>query len=103
MAHGSLGADTLLAPERQRSLYGEVLARLEPGGMFGNLEHVSSPTRRLEELFYNALGKTPAEADPSNQCVSVARHLEWMGALGFKDADCLWKWRELALVAGNKD
>ena len=90
-----------LAPERQRALYGEVLARLRPGGVFANLEHVSSPTARLEEIFYTTIGRSVADADPSNQCVSVARHLEWLAGLGFADADCLWKWRELALLAGS--
>ena len=91
-----------LAPARQGGLYREIWAALRPGGVFANLEHVSSPTARLEELFYNAFGKTAADRDPSNQCVSVGQHLEWLAGLGFEDADCLWKWRELALVAGVK-
>ena len=37
---------------------------------------------------------------PKHHCVSVGQHLEWLAGLGFEDADCLWKWRELALVAG---
>ncbi|MEP7357320.1 MAG: class I SAM-dependent methyltransferase [Anaerolineales bacterium] len=89
-----------LAPARQGGLYGEIWAALRPGGVFANLEHVSSPTARLEELFYNALGTTAANRDPSNQCVRLGQHLEWLAGLGFEDADCLWKWRELALVAG---
>jgi tRNA (cmo5U34)-methyltransferase len=89
-----------LAPVRQRGLYGEIWAALRPGGVFANLEHVSSPTARLEEMFYNALGTTAANRDPSNQCVRLDEHLAWLNELGFEDADCLWKWRELALVAG---
>jgi SAM-dependent methyltransferase len=91
-----------LAPARQRALYGEVFARLRPGGVFVNAEHVSSPTEALHEEFLAALGKEPGDDDPSNQLVAVADHLEWLATWGFADSDCFWKWRELAVVAGVK-
>jgi hypothetical protein len=28
--------------------------------------------------------------------------LAWLDGIGFSDAECLWKWRELAVVAGTK-
>ena len=91
-----------LRPERQRELYGEILACLAPGGLFANLEHVSSPTQGLHAAFYQALGSSLAGEDPSNQCVPLAAHLDWLAAAGFAEVDCFWKWRELALVAGTK-
>jgi tRNA (cmo5U34)-methyltransferase len=91
-----------LHPDRQRALYGEIAACLEPGGVFCNLEHVSSPTAALHADFYRALGQSVAGEDPSNQCVSLETHLGWLRAAGFEDADCFWKWRELALVAGHR-
>ena len=89
-------------PDRQRALYGEVFALLEPDGWFFNLEHVASPTPAMHEAFLHAIGKTPAEDDPSNQLVAVDTQLGWLRDLGFADVDCYWKWRELALLAGAK-
>ena len=91
-----------LNPARQAQLVVEVFAALEPGGMFCNLEHVASPTAALHADFYRALGQTVAEEDPSNQCVALETHLDWLRRAGFADVDCFWKWRELALVAGTK-
>ncbi len=85
---------------RKRALYGEVWERLEPGGVFGNLEHVDSATPELHEAFLVALGH--AEDDPSNQLLGVETQLRWLRELGFAQVDCHWKWRELALLAGVK-
>jgi tRNA (cmo5U34)-methyltransferase len=87
-----------LAPERQRALYAEVFDRLEPGGRFANLEHVTSPTEALHGEFLAELGVT--EDDPSNRCVDLGSHFVWLQDAGFVEFDCFWKWRELALVAG---
>jgi tRNA (cmo5U34)-methyltransferase len=91
-----------LAPARQRALYGEVFDRLRPGGLFANVEHVASTTERRHEEFLYAIGSSPAQDDPSNQLVAVSDHLSWMDGLGFADGECLWKWRELAVVTGTK-
>jgi tRNA (cmo5U34)-methyltransferase len=91
-----------LVPERQRALYGEVFERLRPGGVFANVEHVASTTERRHEEFLSAIGSSPEQDDPSNKLVPVADHLSWLDGLGFADAECLWKWRELAVVTGTK-
>jgi SAM-dependent methyltransferase len=91
-----------LEDERKRSLFGEVVAALEPGGVFCNLEHVASPTERLHRRFYAALGYPPHWEDPSNRLLDVETQLGWLRALGLDDVDCYWKWLEMALLAGVK-
>lgn len=89
-----------LPDERKRALYGELHERLEPGGVFLNLEHVASATPALSAEFLADLGID--SDDPSNQLVLVETQLEWLREIGFSDVDCMWKWRELALLHGRK-
>ncbi len=91
-----------LVPERQRALYGEVFDRLRPGGRFVNVEHVASSTARRHEEFLAAIGSSPEQDDPSNVLVPVSTHLAWLADFGFADGECLWKWRELAVVTGDR-
>jgi tRNA (cmo5U34)-methyltransferase len=87
---------------RKRALYAEIFARLNPGGMFLNLEHVASATPRLHESFLTQLDLTPETEDPSNKLLDLELQLGWLREIGFNDVDCHWKWRELALLAGTK-
>jgi tRNA (cmo5U34)-methyltransferase len=87
---------------RKRALYAEIFARLNPGGMFLNLEHVASATPRLHESFLTQLDLTPETEDPSNKLLDLELQLGWLREIGFNDVDCHWKWRELALIAGAK-
>jgi len=91
-----------LEPERQMALYAEVFERLVPGGLFANIEHVASTTDRRHQEFLYAIGSSPEQDDPSNKLVPVATHLNGLNTSGFADAECLWKWRELAVVTGTK-
>jgi tRNA (cmo5U34)-methyltransferase len=91
-----------LVPDRQRALYGEINDCLVPGGVFANVEHVASTTARRHEEFLYAIGSRPEDDDPSNKLVAVETHLAWLEACGFSDGECLWKWRELAVVTGTK-
>jgi tRNA (cmo5U34)-methyltransferase len=91
-----------LVHERKRALYAEVFALLNAGGMFCNLEHVSSPTPRLHEEFLLRIGFTVETEDPSNKLLDLETQLGWLREIGFTDVDCLWKWRELALLVGRK-
>jgi tRNA (cmo5U34)-methyltransferase len=91
-----------LVHERKRALYAEIHSLLNPGGVYCNLEHVASPTPRLHEEFLNWIGFTVDNEDPSNKLLDVETQLRWLREIGFVDADCHWKWRELALLAGRR-
>jgi len=91
-----------LIHERKRLLYAEIHGVLNPGGVFCNLEHVASPTPRLHEEFLHGIGYTHETEDPSNKLLDMETQLQWLREIGFADADCVWKWRELALIVGRK-
>ncbi|HWH15001.1 MAG TPA: class I SAM-dependent methyltransferase [Miltoncostaeaceae bacterium] len=92
-----------LEDARKRSLYGEVHRLLRPGGRFLNLEHVSSATARLHREFMTRIGEAPEDEDPSDRCAPAWRQAEWLREVGFADADCHWKWREIALIGGRRE
>jgi SAM-dependent methyltransferase len=87
---------------RKRTLYQQVWGLLEPGGVFCNLEHVSSPSAGVHQRFLDALGITPEQEDRSNKLLDVETQLRWFREIGFDDVDCYWRWRELALLVGKK-
>jgi len=91
-----------LTHERKRSLYAEIHARLNPGGVFCNLEHVASATPQLHEEFLRHIGCTVETEDPSNKLLALETQLQWLREIGFRDVDCHWKWRELALLTGRR-
>lgn len=108
-----------LPDERKRSLYAEIHEVLVPGGVFVNLEHVSSATPNLEllfeQLYIRHMAATldrsvedatrhfyerPDKAD--NILASVEVQLGWLREIGFEQVDCYFKWMELAVFGGRK-
>jgi SAM-dependent methyltransferase len=88
--------------KRKQGLYQEVWSLLAPGGVFCNLEHVASPSVRVHKRFLKMLDVRPEDEDPSNKLLDVETQLQWFQDIGFRDVDCYWKWRELALLVGHK-
>jgi tRNA (cmo5U34)-methyltransferase len=91
-----------LEHERKRALYAEVFDLLEPSGVFANFEHVASPTERLHAAFFAAIDEPLENEDPSDRTLDVETQLGWLREIGFDDADCYWKWLEMALLIGVK-
>ncbi len=111
--------------EKKKNLYKDIFNLLKPGGIFINLEHVSSPTEKIEELFNDlfldgmsdyqeSIGekKTKEEIkniyhDPKhkelNKLESVEKQCDWLREIGFKEVDCFMKIFELALFGGIKE
>ena len=89
-----------LMHERKKELYAEVYRLLNTGGVFCNLEHVSSASERLHEEFLLRIGFTVETEDPSNKLLDFETQLGWLREIGYADVDCHWKWRELALLVG---
>lgn len=106
---------------RKRSLYAEILDLLRPGGMFVNIEHVSSPNPQYQAAFDRMLvegihalaedRQTIEDAErayrnrqdaETNILAPVETQCEWLRDIGFVDVDCVFKALELAVFAGRK-
>jgi tRNA (cmo5U34)-methyltransferase len=89
-----------LPDDRKQTLLTEVVAVLEPGGTFANLEVVESATPELHEAFTVAIGKPGGDLEDLLSPMDV--QLDWMRAAGLEQVDCMWKWRGFALMVGKR-
>lgn len=85
--------------DRKQSLYAEAAALLAPGGVLANLEIVESPTPALHARWRDEMG---AVDDPSDRLCALEPQLAWLRDAGLVDVDCIWKWRSLALLRGQR-
>ena len=110
--------------ERKKEIYAEIFELLTAGGVFLNLEHVSSATEEGEKMhrsifvdyllrFHEAKGvpKTREEIESvyydrsdkqENILAPVDLQCQWLRAIGYEDVDCFFKIFELALIGGRK-
>jgi tRNA (cmo5U34)-methyltransferase len=103
-----------LAPERKRTLFAELLALLEPGGMFVNMDYVAidGPLRGLfdEEMHAAAereSGGTHPEhdldlEDDDDRPDTVEDQLRWLRDAGFEQVEVHFKWAEAAVYGGAR-
>jgi tRNA (cmo5U34)-methyltransferase len=91
-----------LEHDRKRGVYGEAFEALAPGGLFANFEHVASPTPRMHVAFLDAIGEPLEHDDPSDKLLDVEPQLAMLREIGFEEADCYWKWLEMALLMGRR-
>lgn len=110
--------------EEKKNLYRDIFELLKPNGIFLNLEHVSSSTPVVKEMFnelfldgmFNYHGhinepKTKEEIEQIydrpehkvlNKLESVEEQCKWLRDIGFDHVDCYMKIFELALFGGIK-
>ncbi|MEJ2169511.1 MAG: class I SAM-dependent methyltransferase [Desulfobacterales bacterium] len=110
--------------DRKKALYSEIFNLLAAGGIFLNLDHVTSETapvaKLFEELFVDNLQDFHARSDPAasrqeiadiyykrpdkkeNILAPVEEQCRWLRDLGYRDVDCFFKIFELALFGGRK-
>jgi tRNA (cmo5U34)-methyltransferase len=111
-----------LPDARKRALYAEVLGLLAPGGLFLNLEHVSSVApwaeRAFDQSFVDSLferhvrsggpaSRAEIEAEfaarpdkAANILAPVEEQCRWLREIGFVEVDCHFRMFELALFGG---
>ncbi|HET6997548.1 MAG TPA: class I SAM-dependent methyltransferase [Solirubrobacterales bacterium] len=89
-----------LEDERKQELFGEVRSLLTPGGVFANLDLVTSASARLHERFRREIGRV--EDDPTDRLADLSAQMGWLREVGFAEVDCHFKWLELALVVAVK-
>ncbi len=89
-----------LEDDRKRALFAEVHALLRPGGVFANLDLVTSATAALHERFRVAIGR--AQDDPADRLAGLCEQLDWLRAAGFQEVDCHFKWLALALILARR-
>jgi len=89
-----------LEDQRKQALSREVHSLLRPGGVFANLDLVTSATAEQHERFRRAIGS--AEDDPADLLADLCPQLAWLRDAGFQDVDCPFKWMELALIVAVK-
>jgi ubiquinone/menaquinone biosynthesis C-methylase UbiE len=106
-----------LPTPRKRALYAEVFGLLRPGGLLVNVEHVASATPELGAVHDDAYidhiasvtGRDRAEVgreyhgrpDKADNILDpVEAQVGWLREIGFEQADCYFKWLELAVFGG---
>jgi ubiquinone/menaquinone biosynthesis C-methylase UbiE len=105
---------------RKRRVYAEIFRLLRPGGIFVNVEHVSSPSAWVgsvnDELFIDHLhrqleDRSRAEVaetylqrpdKAANILAPVEVQCQWLREIGFTDVDCYLKVLELAVFGGRR-
>jgi SAM-dependent methyltransferase len=90
-----------LSDKRKRELFEETHALLRVGGVFANLDLVSSASPRLHERFRREIGR--AQDDPSDRLTGLLQQIGWLREAGFAEVDCHFKWLELGLLVAVKD
>lgn len=105
---------------RKREVYAEIFELLRPGGIFINVEHVSSASPWVESLHDDLFVDRLHHARPGTSRTEVAEtyyhradkaanilapvelQCQWLREIGFTDVDCYLKIFELAVFGGRR-
>jgi ubiquinone/menaquinone biosynthesis C-methylase UbiE len=106
--------------DRKLAVYREIFELLSPGGVFVNIEHVSSPTEWTrwlqDETFIDSLHRHQPDRSredlarlyygrpdkDANILAPVELQCAWLRDIGFTDADCYLKLFEVAVFGGRR-
>ncbi len=106
--------------DRKMAIYREIFGLLNPGGVFVNIEHVSSPTKWTgslnDAMFVDSLHRhhpNQSREDvarlyydrpdkDANILAPVEQQCAWLRDIGFTDVDCYLKVFELAVFGGRR-
>lgn len=110
-----------LPHQRKRELYAEIFGLVAPGGLFFNIEHVSSVTPVYQEIFERliiegmvatsdsglnlekATAAFHARQDADTNILAPAEtQCSWLREIGFVDVDVIMKVFELAVIAARR-
>lgn len=113
-----------LTDSRKRELYREIFELLAPGGLFVNIDHVSSSTPwvarvsdrlHVDSLYaFHASRGSPKSREEvareyarrpdqeANVLTSVEAQCQWLRECGFRDVDCYFKIFERAVFGGRR-
>lgn len=109
--------------DRKRKLYAEIYGLLNEGGLFLNLDQVSSATPSISDIFdsffldhirrfisnsvsdeiLNEIEKAYYQDKNENIPAPVETQCQWLRDIGFRNVDCFFKTFELALFGGEKN
>ena len=107
-----------LADDRKRSLFGEILARLAPGGWYLNYDPVLAPDLVVEEAWLRAADRRdPAAAERRQHrtaeeqfryenhvryMIPLEPQLGFLRAAGFEGVDVFWKELDFVIYGGRR-
>jgi ubiquinone/menaquinone biosynthesis C-methylase UbiE len=108
-----------LPHQKKKELYQEIYNLLSPNGIFINVEHTASATAEIERLYdelfidhiasYNKRNRDEVSKEYYNRPDkedNILEHVDiqvnWLREIGYKHADCFFKWMELAVFGGTK-
>ncbi|HEV2129408.1 MAG TPA: class I SAM-dependent methyltransferase [Thermomicrobiales bacterium] len=110
-----------LPDDRKQDLYAEIFGRTAPGGLFVNIEHVSSVAPVYEDIFESLIVEGMAATSETGQDLAAATtafharqdretnilapadlQCGWLRDTGFVDVNVLMKTFELAVIVGRR-